>query len=166
MIEPEMAFCRSERRHGPGRGLRQGHDRATCWSTAAEDLELFAKFVDKGLLASLDAIVDRAFVRLPYTEAVDILKSCGRDVRVPGGLRGSTCRPSTSASCAEEHFKKPVIVYDYPREIKAFYMRLNDDGKTVAAMDLLVPGIGEIIGGSQREERLGRAASAACASTG
>ncbi len=92
-------------------------------------------------------------MRLPYTEAVDILEKSGQTFEFPVTW-GTTCRPSTSGYLTEKHFKCPVILYDYPRTIKPFYMRVNDDGKTVRAMDVLVPRVGEIIGGSQREERL------------
>jgi len=109
--------------------------------------------VDKTLLTTLDTIVSSPFVRLPYTEAVEILKKSGKkfDFSIDSGR---DLQSEHERYLTEEHFKKPVIVYDYPKEIKAFYMRLNDDGQTVAAMDVLVPKIGEIIGGSQREERL------------
>jgi asparaginyl-tRNA synthetase len=117
-----------------------------------DDLELFAKFVDKGLMPSLEAIVSEPYVRLPYAEAVELLKRSGRTFEYPVEF-GTDLQTEHERFLCEEHFKKPVIVHDYPREIKAFYMRLNDDGRTVAAMDLLVPRVGELIGGSQREER-------------
>ncbi len=94
-----------------------------------------------------------SYVRLPYAEAVAILKGCGRAFEFPVEF-GADLQTEHERFLCEEHFKTPVIVYDYPKEIKAFYMRLNDDDRTVAAMDLLVPRVGELIGGSQREERL------------
>ena len=118
-----------------------------------EDIALFARFVDKNLLADLDNIVSKSFLRLPYGEAIDILRKAKHqftfDVKFGLDLQSEHERYLT-----EMHFKRPVTLYDYPKTIKPFYMRLNDDLETVAAMDVLVPRIGEIIGGSQREERL------------
>ena len=126
---------------------------STIMQNCQEDIELFARFVDKSLMKTLESIVDSPFVRLPYFEAVDILKHANKkfEFEIKAGL---DLQSEHERYLTEEHFTKPVIVYDYPKEIKAFYMRLNDDDKTVAAMDVLVPKIGEIIGGSQREERL------------
>jgi len=151
MIEPEMAFADIVDDMDLGEELVKAMTRHVM-ENCREDLELFAKFVDKRLLASLETIVTEAYVRLSYADAVDILKSCGRPFEFPVHF-GADLQTEHERFLCEEHFKKPVIVYDYPREIKAFYMRLNDDGKTVAAMDLLVPRVGELIGGSQREER-------------
>jgi asparaginyl-tRNA synthetase len=117
-----------------------------------EDLELFANFVDKHLMANLEAIAAQPYERLPYADAVAILKASRRPFEFPVDF-GVDLQTEHERFLCEEHFKKPVIVYDYPREIKAFYMRLNDDQRTVAAMDLLVPRVGELVGGSQREER-------------
>ncbi len=125
------------------------HVRSHC----AEDVELFAKWVEPTLNAQLDAIMARPFTRLPYGEAMEILGKCGKTFEHPVGW-GLDLQTEHERYLAEEHFKGPVIVYDYPKEIKAFYMRQNDDGRSVAAMDVLVPRIGEIVGGSQREERL------------
>ena len=119
----------------------------------AEDLELFGKFVDKGLLERLRSVSDQAFQRISYTDAVKILESSGMEFEYPIEW-GMNLQTEHERFLTEEHFKSPVTVHDYPKAIKPFYMRVNDDGKTSAAMDLLVPGIGEIIGGSQREERL------------
>ena len=119
----------------------------------AEDLALFAKFVDKCLLERLRFVVERPFVRVPYAEAVEMLKKSGRQFEFPVDY-GLNLQSEHERFLTEEHFKSPVTVFNYPREIKPFYMRLNDDGKTVTAMDVLVPGIGEVIGGAQREERL------------
>jgi len=118
----------------------------------SEDLGLFARFVDKSLMERLQNIADSEFIRLTYTEAVDLLCSSGRKFEYEPAW-GRDLQSEHERYLTEEHFHKPVVVYDYPRDIKAFYMRCNDDGKTVAAMDILVPHIGEIIGGSQREER-------------
>jgi asparaginyl-tRNA synthetase len=152
MIEPEMAFCDL-----PGdmdlaeeivkyliRDIREN---------CADDLELFAKFVDKELVARLDFVLERPFQRISYTEAVDLLSKSGEKFEFPVSY-GLNLQSEHERWLTEKHFKSPVTVFNYPKEIKPFYMRLNDDGKTVTAMDLLVPGIGEIVGGSQREERL------------
>jgi asparaginyl-tRNA synthetase len=152
MIEPEMAFCDL---HGDMdlaeeiakyliRDIREN---------CADDLELFAKFVDKELVARLDFVLERPFQRISYTEAVDILSKSGEKFEFPVS-HGLNLQSEHERWLTEKHFKSPVTVFNYPKEIKPFYMRLNDDGKTVTAMDLLVPGIGEIVGGSQREERL------------
>ena len=109
--------------------------------------------MDKELLERLQHIVDSDFGRVTYTEAIEILKQADTEFVYPVEW-GIDLQTEHERYLTEQHFKKPVFVTDYPKDIKAFYMRLNDDGKTVAAMDLLVPGIGEIIGGSQREERL------------
>ncbi len=120
---------------------------------APEELQFFNSFVDKGLLERLNSIVNSDFGRVTYTEAIEILKKNNDNFEYPVEW-GSDLQTEHERYLTEEVFKRPVFVTDYPKEIKAFYMRLNDDGKTVAAMDCLVPGIGEIIGGSQREERL------------
>ena len=152
MVEPEMAFCDLEGNMDLGEEMVQ----QLCsyiMQNCREDIELFARFVDKNLMKTLESIIDSPFVRLPYPEAVDILKRANKkfEFKIKEGL---DLQSEHERHLTEKHFKKPVIVYDYPKEIKAFYMRLNDDDKTVAAMDVLVPKIGEIIGGSQREERL------------
>ena len=117
------------------------------------DLAFFNKFVDKGLLERLANVLEHPFQRLPYTEAVKILESADVKFEYPVEY-GLNLQSEHERFLTETHFKTPVTVCDYPKEIKPFYMRRNDDDKTVAAMDLLVPGIGELIGGSQREERL------------
>jgi asparaginyl-tRNA synthetase len=119
---------------------------------APEEMKFFNDFIDKGLLDRLNNIVSNEFARITYTEAVEILKKSGKEFQFPVEW-GIDLQTEHERYITEEVFKKPVFVTDYPKEIKAFYMRLNEDGKTVAAMDLLVPGVGEIIGGSQREER-------------
>jgi asparaginyl-tRNA synthetase len=152
MIEPEMAFC----------DLNGNMDLAEeivkylvrdIRENCAEDLELFTKFVDKELVSRLDFVLERPFQRIPYTEAVDLLKKSGEKFEFPVEY-GLNLQSEHERWLTERHFKCPVTVFNYPKEIKPFYMRLNDDNKTVTAMDLLVPGIGEIVGGSQREERL------------
>jgi asparaginyl-tRNA synthetase len=116
-------------------------------------MNFFNSFVDKGLKERLEHVATSDFGRVSYTEAIDILEKSGHQFDYPVSW-GCDLQTEHERFLTEQHFKKPVFVTDYPKEIKAFYMRLNDDGKTVAAADCLVPGIGEIIGGSQREERL------------
>lgn len=152
MIEPEMAFCDLVGDMDLGEAFIKAmaqHVLEHC----AEDLALFAKFVDKGLMERLRFVVERPFQRVPYAEAIDILKKSGKtfEFAIQDGVN---LQSEHERYLTEQHFQSPVTVYNYPREIKPFYMRVNDDGKTVTAMDLLVPGIGEVIGGAQREERL------------
>ena len=152
MIEPEMAFCDL---HGDME-LGEAFVKAMAAYTlehCAEDLAFFAKFVDQGVTERLRFVVERPFQRVPYAEAVEILLRCGRTFEFPVAY-GVNLQSEHERFLTEDHFKCPVTVFNYPREIKPFYMRLNDDGRTVTAMDVLVPGIGEIIGGAQREERL------------
>ncbi|CUQ23075.1 asparagine--tRNA ligase [Clostridium baratii] len=118
-----------------------------------EEIEFFNKFIDKGLVERLNHVANSEFAKVTYTEAVEILKACDKKFEYPVEW-GIDLQTEHERYLTEEHFKRPLFVTDYPKDIKAFYMRMNDDNKTVAAMDLLVPGIGEIIGGSQREERL------------
>jgi len=118
-----------------------------------EELKFFNQFFDNTLLARLENIVNSDFARVTYTEAIDILKKSGKEFEYPVDF-GMDLQTEHERYLTEDYYKKPTFVIDWPKEIKAFYMRLNDDGKTVAAMDLLVPGVGELIGGSQREERL------------
>tara|TARA_R110002111_G_scaffold258777_1_gene328138 strand:+ start:67 stop:738 length:672 start_codon:yes stop_codon:yes gene_type:complete len=151
MIEPEMAFADLQDDMKLGQEFIQYLVKYTI-EECAEDLELFAKFVDKNLMTTLDNIINNDFIRLPYTEAITILEQSGKKFEYDVTW-GKDLQSEHERFLTEEHFKQPVIVYDYPKDIKAFYMRLNDDEKTVAAMDILVPAIGEIIGGSQREER-------------
>ena len=120
---------------------------------AKNEIEFFNKFIDKGLIERLEGIVNSTFKRITYTEAIEILKNSNEKFEYPVEW-GLDLQTEHERYLAEKHFKAPVFVTDYPKEIKAFYMRMNDDNKTVAAVDLLVPGVGEIIGGSQREERL------------
>ncbi len=152
MVEPEMAFCDLEGNMDLGEALIRELT-AYAMDACGDDLELFARWVDKTLMATLENIAESDYIRLPYREAVEILNKSGKKFEYEIGF-GKDLQTEHERFLTEEHFKKPVIVYDYPKTIKPFYMRVNDDGETVAAMDVLVPGIGEIIGGSQREERL------------
>ena len=151
MIEPEMAFCDLEGNMNVAEDMIK-YVINYVLEECPEEMEFFNKFIDKGLLERLDNIVNSDFERITYTEAVDILKKSGEKFEYPVEW-GIDLQTEHERYITEKVFKKPVFVTDYPRDIKAFYMRLNDDGKTVAACDLLVPGVGEIIGGSQREER-------------
>jgi asparaginyl-tRNA synthetase len=151
MIEPEMAFADLADNMDLAEDCIKyliRHMREKC----ADDLELFGKFVDKNLFTTLDNIEQNDFVRLPYGEAVKILAGAKQKFEFPVSF-GVDLQTEHERYLTEVHFKRPVIVYDYPKGIKAFYMRMNDGGETVAAMDVLVPRIGELIGGSQREER-------------
>ncbi|MFZ0282028.1 MAG: asparagine--tRNA ligase, partial [Bacteroidales bacterium] len=150
MIEPEMAFY----------DIVDNMDLAEefvkylikyALDNCADDLEFLNSMVDKGLIERLKSVLENEFVRLTYTEAVKILTESSRTWEYQVGW-GRDLQAEHERYLVEEHFKRPVILIDYPREIKAFYMKQNDDGKTVKAMDVLFPGIGEIIGGSQREE--------------
>ena len=152
MIEPEIAFA------------DLNDDMQLAWDmikfiinhvleNCKQEIEFFNKFVDKTLLDRLTALRDADYVKVDYTEAIDILLKSGQQFSYPV-YWGVDLQTEHERYLTEQVYKKPVFLINYPKEIKAFYMRLNDDGKTVAAMDLLVPGVGEIIGGSQREERL------------
>jgi asparaginyl-tRNA synthetase len=152
MIEPEMAFCDLAGNMELGEDLIKALVQFIM-DECPDDLQLFARFVDKNLMATLENIVSSDFERLPYREAVIILEKAGKKFKYPVGF-GRDLQTEHERFLTEDHIKKPVIIYDYPKSIKPFYMRVNDDQETVAAMDVLVPSIGEIIGGSQREERL------------
>lgn len=152
MIEPEIAFA------------DLNDDMQLAWDmikyiinhvmdNCAAELEFFNKFVDKGLLDRLSALRDSDYAKVTYTEAIDVLLKSVESFKYPV-YWGVDLQTEHERYLTEQVYKKPIFLIDYPKDIKAFYMRLNDDGKTVAAMDLLVPGVGEIIGGSQREERL------------
>lgn len=152
MIEPEMAFY----------DLNDNMDLAESFlkriikdalDKCAEDLKFFQERIDKEVLTRLENVLANPFKRVPYTEAVAILEKSGKTWEFPVAW-GSDLQSEHERYLVEQHFKCPVILHDYPRTLKPFYMRVNDDGKTVRAMDVLVPGVGEIIGGSQREERL------------
>ena len=121
--------------------------------TCPEDMAFFNAHYDKGLIERLNSLIESDFGHITYTEAIEILEKHKEKFEYPVHW-GVDLQTEHERFLTEEVFKKPIFVTDYPKEIKAFYMRLNDDGKTVAAVDMLVPGVGEIIGGSQREERL------------
>jgi asparaginyl-tRNA synthetase len=152
MLEPEMAFCGLDGCMGLAESFIHYLTQFTM-EECSQDLALFARFVDKTLMTKLDTIAQSTFERLPYAEAIAILTKRNKQFEYPISY-GMDLQSEHERFLTDNTFKKPVIVYDFPRTIKPFYMRLNDDQKTVAAMDVLVPGIGEIIGGSQREERL------------
>lgn len=151
MVEPEMAFADLKDNMDLGEEFIRSLVRYAL-AHCADDLALFAQFVDKDLMPSLENIANTPFERVSYTEAIEILQHSGEPFEYPPTW-GSDLQTEHERYLTERHFQGPAIVYDYPKDIKAFYMRLNDDGKTVAAMDILVPRVGEIIGGSQREER-------------
>lgn len=152
MIEPEMAFCDLEGDMDIAESFVK-YLVADALDHCGEDLEFLNQFVDKGLLERLRFVVERRFQRLPYKDAVALLRSSGEDFQYPVEM-GLNLQSEHERYLTEKHFKSPVTVFNYPKSVKPFYMRQNDDGETVAAMDVLVPGIGEIVGGSQREERL------------
>ncbi len=152
MIEPEIAFADLNDDMQLAEDMLKYIIRYVL-EQAPEEMQFFNSFVDKELLARLDNVVSNDFGRVTYTEAIEILEKSGKDFEYPVKW-GMDLQTEHERYLTEEVFKKPIFVTDYPKDIKAFYMRLNEDGKTVAAMDCLVPGIGEIIGGSQREERL------------
>jgi len=152
MIEPEMAFCDL----AGNMDLAQRLLKRICRDVldkCPEDMEFFNLRIDKTVIETVQQIVDADFIRLPYTEAVEILEASGEKFEFAVKW-GADLQSEHERYLTEKHFNAPVIVYDYPRTIKPFYMRLNDDDRTVRAMDVLVPRVGEIIGGSQREERL------------
>jgi len=152
MIEPEMAFCDLNENMDLAEAFLK-HMTATVLDNCADDMALFKKFVDKQLEETLDNILSHVFARISYKEAISILEKSGVQFEFPV-VYGHDLQSEHERYLTEQYFKKPVIVFDYPADIKPFYMRRNDDGQTVAAMDVLTPRIGEIIGGSQREERL------------
>jgi asparaginyl-tRNA synthetase len=152
MIEPEIAFADLQD------DMKLAEDMlkyviAYILEQAPEEMEFFNQFIDKTLLERLQFIVDSDFKQVTYTEAVELLQKSGKEFDYPVTW-GADLQTEHERYLTEVIFQRPIFVTDYPKEIKAFYMRLNDDGKTVAAMDCLVPGVGEIIGGSQREERM------------
>ncbi len=152
MIEPEIAFGDLEANMSLGEDMIKyiiKHVMDEC----PEELEFFNKFIEKGLIDKLNNVLESDFGRITYTEAIEILEKSKKKFEFPVKW-GIDMQSEHERYLAEEHFKKPVFVTDYPKEIKAFYMKLNEDEKTVRAMDLLAPGIGEIIGGSQREDNL------------
>jgi len=152
MIEPEVAFCDLEGDMDLAEEMVK-YLVSDMLENNEGDLAIFEKFVDKGLRERLEFVASRPFERISYTAAVELLRASGAKFDYPVEY-GLNLQSEHERWLTEQHFKKPVTVFNYPKEIKPFYMRLNDDDKTVTAMDVLVPGIGEIIGGSQREERL------------
>lgn len=152
MVEPEMAFCDLQGDMDLAEAFLK-HIFKYVLEKCSEDMEFFNQRIDNTVLATADNIINNQFERLPYTEAIKLLEKADKQFEYPVSW-GLDLQSEHERYLAEELFKKPVIVTDYPVGIKAFYMRLNDDDKTVAAMDILAPKIGEIIGGSQREERL------------
>ncbi len=152
MIEPEMAFCDLEGDLECMEAMVK-YIISTVLEKCPQEIDFFNSFVDKGLKDRLIHVASSDFARVTYTEAVELLKNAGADFKFPVEW-GIDLQTEHERYLTEQIYQRPVFVTDYPKDIKAFYMRLNDDGKTVAAADCLVPGIGEIIGGSQREERL------------
>ena len=151
MIEPEICFADLED------NMELAEDMIKyvinyVMENAPEEMEFFNSFVDKGLMDRLNNVVNSEFTRITYTKAVEMLQESGKEFEYPVKW-GDDLQTEHERYLTEEIFKAPVFVTDYPKDIKAFYMRMNEDGKTVRAMDLLVPGVGEIVGGSQREER-------------
>ena len=151
MIEPEMAFCDLEGDMDVAEAMVK-YIIQTVLDRCPDEMEFFNKFVDKGLFDRLHNVLHNEFERLTYTKAIEILKDSGVPFEYPVEW-GVDLQSEHERYLTEKVFGKPVFLTDYPKEIKSFYMRINDDGKTVAAADLLVPGVGEIVGGSQREER-------------
>ena len=152
MVEPEIAFADLNDNAAMAEKLLK-YVFSAVLNERRDDMEFFAERVDKDAITRLEQFVSADFAQVDYTDAIEILKNSGRTFEFPVEW-GIDMSSEHERYLAEEHFKAPVVVKNYPKDIKAFYMRLNDDGKTVAAMDVLAPGIGEIIGGSQREERL------------
>ena len=152
MVEPEIAFADLADAADLAEEMLKYVFKAVL-EERADDMAFFQQRVDKTVLERLDSVINSEFVRLDYTDAITILENCGKkfENKVAWGV---DLNSEHERYLAEEHFNGPVVLQNYPKDIKSFYMRLNDDGKTVAAMDILAPGIGEIIGGSQREERL------------
>ena len=152
MIEPEMAWAELT----DNMDLAEDFLKELCrfaLSECADEMAFFNQWIEKGIIDKLENLINSEFERLSYTEAIKILEKA--DVKFEFPVKwGVDLQSEHERYLTEKEFKKPVILYDYPEEIKSFYMRVSDDGKTVGAMDVLAPGIGEIIGGSQREERL------------
>jgi asparaginyl-tRNA synthetase len=151
MIEPEMAFFELEDNMTLAEAFLKRIVKDVL-ADCAEDMRFFQERIDKEVLTRLQTILDKQFLRVSYTEAIDVLLKSGQNWEFPVSW-GNDLQAEHEKYLTEQHFKSPIILHDYPRTLKPFYMRLNDNGKTVRAMDVLVPGVGEIIGGSQREER-------------
>ncbi|ERK18523.1 Asparaginyl-tRNA synthetase [Pantoea sp. AS-PWVM4] len=152
MLEPEVAFATLDDAAALAEAMLKYVFKAVL-EERADDLAFFAERVDKDAISRLERFVNADFAQVDYTDAIEILLKSGQSFENPVSW-GVDLSSEHERYLAEKHFKAPVVVKNYPKDIKAFYMRMNDDGKTVAAMDVLAPGIGEIIGGSQREERL------------
>jgi asparaginyl-tRNA synthetase len=152
MIEPEVAFADLATIAQLAEDLLKYVFKAVL-EERLDDMTFFAQRVNKEVITRLENVVNSEFVRMNYTDAVEILKNSGKNFEFPVEW-GVDLSSEHERYLAEEHVGAPIIMQNYPKDIKAFYMRINDDNKTVAAMDILAPGIGEIIGGSQREERL------------
>jgi asparaginyl-tRNA synthetase len=152
MIEPEIAFADLTADADLAERFLKYIFKALL-NERADDLKFFAERIDKECIARLEKFVESSFERMTYTDAIEILEKSGKKFEFPVKW-GIDLQTEHERYLTETHVGRPVVVMNYPKEIKAFYMRVNDDGKTVAAMDILAPGIGEIIGGSQREERL------------
>ncbi|HEY5657012.1 MAG TPA: asparagine--tRNA ligase [Myxococcota bacterium] len=152
MVEPEMAFCDLTGNMDLAEAFLKALFRAVL-ERCPDDMEFFAKRIDAGVIERLQHVIDAPFERIAYTEAVEILQRSGRAFEFPARW-GADLQSEHERYLAEEHIRRPVIVTDYPASIKPFYMYVNDDEKTVRAMDVLVPKVGEIVGGSQREHRL------------
>jgi asparaginyl-tRNA synthetase len=152
MVEPEVAFADLNTIAGLAEDMLKYVFKAVL-EERADDMAFFAQRINKDAISRLEKVIEQDFVRMDYTDAITILENCGKDFEFPVSW-GIDLSSEHERYLAEEHVGAPIIMQNYPKDIKAFYMRLNDDGKTVAAMDVLAPGIGEIIGGSQREERL------------
>ncbi|MFV8818670.1 asparagine--tRNA ligase [Haliea sp. E17] len=152
MVEPEIAFADLQDDADLAEGLLQ-HLFTRVLEEREDDMAFFQQRIDNTVIERLRAVIDNRFERMEYTEAIRILENCGESFEFPVSW-GVDLASEHERFLSEKHVGRPVILMNYPKDIKAFYMRLNDDGKTVAAMDVLAPGIGEIIGGSQREERL------------
>jgi asparaginyl-tRNA synthetase len=152
MVEPEAAFFELH----DNMALAERFLKRICRDVldhCQEDLQFFREHVDDKIIGRLENVVERDFFRLTYTEAIDILKASGKEFEFPVDW-GHDLQAEHERHLTEEKFTEPLILFDYPAAIKPFYMKVNDGGKTVRAMDVLVPGVGEIIGGSQREDRL------------
>ncbi len=152
MVEPEVAFADLEDIAKLAENMLKYVFNAVL-TERRDDMEFFAQRVEKTAISRLEEFVTKDFAQVDYTDAIEILKACGKQFEFPVEW-GVDLQSEHERYLAEEHFNAPVVIKNYPRDIKAFYMRQNEDGKTVAAMDVVAPGIGEIIGGSQREERL------------
>ena len=152
MIEPETAFADLQANADLAEALLK-HLFGTVLEKRSDDMEFFEKRIDSGVVKRLRSVVDQPFERITYTDAIRILQAASREFEFPVRW-GADLQSEHECFLTEEHVGRPVVVTNYPKGIKPFYMRVDDSGDTVAAMDVLAPGIGEIIGGSQREERL------------